>query len=231
MAVSEVTGRALSYGEVVPAGTATLLVDDFTGVTLDSGKWTTSIFPNASVTQNNRLELNNQTGSSHSGAHVRTVDSWDKSLAYEIQVKWKPHTNHYGSAHAPYIAFVNSTLYSTNGSYGDPSDNHIRLSLGDNNDTSNRTKLHLYGFNFAYGQELGTANINIDESQWHDIIFVWNATNRSASVSLNGSEVITKTVGTMPDNSSWTNIKVVMGTCDYDKNNSELFDDFVLNYA
>lgn len=229
MAVSESTGEAIAYGEVIPAGFPVLLVDNFDGLALDTGNWTVSTEPNGSVSVNEELRLNCATGGTiRSGGHVRTVDSWNKSLAYEIQVKWKPNTNHYGSAHHPYIAFVNSGGYSTN-DYEAPESNRLMMRLGEKYDSTQRTEISLEGF--SEGQELAVGAININESLWHDLVFTYTPSDRTASVRLNGSLIINVGQGGIPSNSGWSGIRVMMGNCDYNKTNTERFDDFVLNYA
>ena len=230
-AISTSTGKALSYGDVVPAGTPVLLVDNFDGITLDTGNWVVSSQPNYSVTVNEELQLNCATGSTHCGAHVKTVSTWDKSLAYEIQVKWKPNTDHYGSASMPYIAFVNSGGYGASSQYGDPTTNLVRLNLCAKYDGANRTQMSISAPTYNSDILLATAAINIDESLWHDIVFTYNPIDQSCSVSLNDSTIITVGQGGMPSNSGWSGMKVMMGNCDYNKTNTERFDEFVLNYA
>jgi len=231
MAVNEATGQAVAYGDVVPAGSPTLLVDNFDGLSLDTGNWIVSGAPNYSVTVNEELRLNNATGSSHSGAHVRTVSTWSKSLAYEIKVKWKPHTDHYGSAAAPYIAFVNSGGYSPSSTYGDPQTNLVRLNLSAKYDSTNRTEMSLNSPLYNLEDQQAVAAININEALWHDIVFNWNPTTRSCWVKLNGSQIMSIGQGGLGSVAGWSAVRVMMGSCDYNKTNTERFDNFVLNYA
>jgi hypothetical protein len=163
-------GESKAYGNVTAAGSPILVVDSFDDQTLDTNIWATNIVPNASVTVDNELRLNNQTGSIHSGAHVYTVETWNRVGSYQITVKWKPHNDHYGSAHIPYIAFVNPS-HSTNSYYGDPISNMVKLCLGSNGDGINRTQLRIEGLNET---TLDSAAINITENIYHDIIFTYN---------------------------------------------------------
>lgn len=225
-AVNETTGESFAYGNISPAGTPIVLSESFDGLTLDTEVWDESIVPNASITVNDRLELNNIAGSSWSGAHIITKSSWSPTGAYKLNFKWDPHTNHYSSGEHPYVAFVDSAGYSPSSNYGEPTTGMVRLKLGRQNDTSARTGFELL---VPTASVIASATFAIDESQYNDVEFLYDIQNATVTVKLNDVEVLSRT--DMPSISSWTGLKLMIGTADYNKSNTELFDEVDLSYA
>jgi len=219
----------ISIPPVFEASSA-LLEDDFTGAVLNATKWATNIVPASSVTQNDVLELNNLTGGAHSGAACYSQDAFSlASGTLQLVVKWKPHKDHYAGGAYPYISFHAATS-NRNVYYGNPDSRCVHLQLGNAGDTTDRTYLFLYdaGVGAGYTQRDVQA-INIDETLWHDIIFSIDCATLAVTVDVDAA---TYTLGYTISAGVWSalgvSILVEMGTCDYNKNNTEQFDDFIL---
>jgi len=210
----------------------TILIEDaFTGSTLNSSKWGTYTAPNASVSVDNELQLNNQTGSAHSGAHCYSKDEFSKSGIIVLTCKWKPHSNHYSTAARPHIKFTN--LSSTrDSSYGARSQRFMALHLSGQYDTTNRTVLAIADAGVS-GDWEGTTraiqNIDIVEDQWHNLEITVDCSSRLFTVDLDdGAYNFSATI----DSSSWSsigdNFVLEFSNPDYNKNNTEAFKDVKL---
>lgn len=209
-----------------------LLVDTFSGTVLDTGKWSTAIAPNASVTVSGALELNNHTGNAHSGASCYSVESFQKSGTIVFGCKWHPHTNHYGSAWAPRICFANTSA-TFNTTYGTYDDSVFLLELANTTDTANRTLLRIRGYTSGGSlTNYASQAIDIDESQWHDLVITIDCSNRLMSINLdNDLYTFSDTIGVDIWDDVGDNFMVALTTSDYNKENTEKFKDLYLKRA
>lgn len=206
-----------------------LLDATFSGTSLDGSVWDTYIAPNASVSVNNALELNNAIGSAHSGASCYTKSSFSKSGNINLKCKWMPHKNHYSSAWTPRICFVNPSA-SINTLYGTYDKSVIAISLGSNSDTTDRTQLSILGYTASSSAyTINTQSINIDETVWHDLEIDINCSTMEISVDLDDGTYSFS--GTM-NSTVWSDIGstfiLAFTTSDYNKTNTEKFKDVVL---
>lgn len=204
-----------------------ILFDDFAGAVLDAVKWDTYIAPNASVSQNDELQLNNQTGAGHSGAKAFSQADFTKAGVIRLLCQWKPHKDHYASAWCPTIKFCRPDAARDTTYYGDRNEQFVCLALGHISDTTDRTRLQVSDAGTAAADYLGTLRgesvINIDETIWHDIEINIDSDTRQCKIYLDGEEKISCTL----DETNWASIgptfKLELGASDYDKNNTERF--------
>jgi len=202
-----------------------VLSDTFSGTSLDTSKWDTNIAPNASVTVSGALELNNFTGSAWSGAQCDSKANIPKEGKIIFRCKWKPHKNHYSSASNPAIIFYNYSTTTRNSYYGYITDNCLYLRLGADSDTTNRTQLRLYSASSQTWTTLDTVNIDIDETEWHDIYWEIDCDTKEVLVKLDDIYELTGTVNDTDWQALGSYMKLELSTADYNKNNTERFKD------
>ena len=197
-----------------------LLSDSFTGTTLNLSKWGTRTYPNASVTQDDFLELNNSTGGAHSGAHAYTKINFNKTGLIKLTCRWKPHANHYSSAAVPMVVFRHPTSFTVESKYGHATSNCLIVNLGSNGDTTNRTNISITGDSTA---------IDITENTWQDLVVSLNCNTREFAVDLNsGSYNLSSIISQEAFDNLSSQIKIELSTSDYNKSNTEGFDDVVI---
>jgi hypothetical protein len=212
---------------------STGLVDAFSGTSLDGVVWDTFLQPNATVTVSDELQLNNQTGSAHSGASCFTKEYFNKIGLIKLICKWKPHKDHYASAISPSIKFCRPDA-ARDVQYGSRNEQFVRISLGAQADTTDRTLLEIGDAGTAAGSTTGTlrnsASIAIDETQWHDLEITIDSEIKLCTVDLDGG---TCNFSAYIDSTSWASIGsqfvLEFNSPDYNKNNTERFKDVVLS--
>ncbi|RKZ08459.1 hypothetical protein DRQ25_09040, partial [Candidatus Fermentibacteria bacterium] len=203
--------------EKLDTGIEQLFSDTFDGATIDTDKWGTRTVPNASVTVSNELQLNNTTGNAHSGAHAYTKTNFTKTDIIELFCRWKPHGDHYATAPEPRIYFRHPTNYSPESYYGMPQSNYIFIGLGTDGDSTDRTLLSVNGED--------SVAISITEGTWQDLIVRLNCNTLEFSVDLNDGAYTASTIlAALTFNNLGSEIAIEFGTSDYEKNNTEAFD-------
>jgi hypothetical protein len=207
-----------------------VLQDDFSGSSLDTGKWTESNNQTASVTVNNQLELNTGTGTAHCGAHIYSDDNFNKTGTIRLEVKWKPGTNHYSSAWSPKIDFCKPTA-GRDANYGARDEYFVALFL---RDYLNTTDVEEISFRetvttptpFTTLDETNTPGF--DESVWHDVLIEIDSDTRIFHVEIDGYWTLNGTIGS----SAWSNIgstfKLELGNNNYERTDTEYFKDLKL---
>jgi hypothetical protein len=202
-----------------------LVEDTFSGTTLDSAKWGTRTVPYASVSVDNALELNNEIGSSWSGAYIYSQDTFNRSGITTLTCRWWPHNDHYSSAYIPSIVFRHPTDFSPNSSYGRSDTNRVILHLGSSSDSTSRNTLAL-GDTY---KTVDSTSISISEMAWHDLEIIINWDTREMSVDLDsGAYQLSGLMSTSVYHNIGDTFRVEFGTSDYNKANTEKFDDVLL---
>ena len=203
----------------------TVFIDTFSGTSLDTDKWGTHIVPNASVTVNNELRINNQSGNAHSGSHCFSKTTFDKTGVLFFNVKWKPTINdHYNTGdHGPAIVFCDPSASREPTYYGYRTNKCFKLRLAQTGAwTTNRTQLRLTN------TINGTINksINIDETVWHDLRITIDCGKATVWVDLDNGDYV---FGGEINSSTWSSIGstfvIEFSTAEYNKTNTETFKD------
>jgi hypothetical protein len=204
----------------------TLVSDDFTGTTLNTSKWGTRIYPNASVTQDDALELNNSTGGDHSGAYAFTQTAIAKTGIIKLVCKWMPHTNKGFTVVPPRIAFRNATSFGLDSAYGYANTNYVNILLGQNSDYDNRTQISIQS---PVGGTADSASINITEGTWQDLVIILNCSTLEMTVDLNdGDYSLSATLNSTDFNNLGSSIRIEFGDPEVNATSTERFDDVVI---
>jgi len=179
---------------VVDEITMPIISETFAGTVLDSEIWDTNIVPDASVTVNNALELNNLSTGAHSGAAVITKQLFKTFGEVILETKWMPHKDSYQSAAGPIISFhaIDSTRESNYGINENKSIQFFLFKRG--SDTTDRTSISILylladGSSWA-GTLLEETAIDIDETLWHTLRITMNWENGAAEINLNSGEYV-----------------------------------------
>lgn len=208
----------------VPANT--LIYDTFSSTALNTDLWDYRLVDNSSVTVNGYLQLNNITGNAHSGATVYSSRYYPSTGISKVSFRWMPNANHYSSAALPCVTFRNAVSYTTSTYYGNTITNCISLVLGITGDDNGRSGLTV---TYNNTNTLTSAAMSIAAAAWHDVEFSINWTSGEIVVDLDSSTYTMSTIA-----SAYVlgligaNYVVEFSTCDYDKNNTEAFDDILL---
>lgn len=211
-----------------------ILSDNFSGTVLDTTVWGTNTVPNASVTVDSELRLNNFTGDDHSGAQCYTKQSFDKSDAFAINVKWKPTIDdHYDAGEGPSIKIRSASNISRNSYYGTIQTRFIGILLSQGGAfTTERTAIRIseqgYSSTSVIGTVLATRSIDIDESEWQDLSIHVDTDTREVTVYINDDFFSTTITEDVWDSIGDTFV-VEFGTSEYRKTNTETFKDFSIN--
>jgi len=209
--------------------------DTFNGTELNTSVWTAHTVPNASVTVDGVLKLNNQTGNAHSGSHCYSTNSFSTSSAdsvYVLQCRWLPSiADHYNAGAGPGILFCNPSATRNDGYYGQRIQSYIVLYLAQAGAfTTQRTHLRLGECNSAGTfSTLTTQAISIDETNWQDLVISINFDTGNFSVDLNdGDYKFSATISQAVLTDIGSNFVVEFTTTEYNKTNTEAFDNVVL---
>jgi len=208
------------------------LEDAFPGTSLDSVVWDTFLQPNATVTVSGALELNNQTGSLHSGASCFTKEYFDKVGVIKLVCKWQPHKDHYSTALSPNIKFCKPDA-ARETQYGSRNEQFAGVFLGLNGDTTDRTELEIRDAGTSAGSGQGTLRdsiaIAIDETLWHDLEITIDSDNQLCTVDLDGIYNFSAIINFTSWDSIGSQFVVEFNSPDYSKTNTERFKDVVLS--
>lgn len=225
---------ALDIGSICDEEIPDILIkDSFSGSDLDTGKWGTYIEPDASVSVDEELQLNNIDTGAHSGAKVYTLEEFDTTGITTLKVKWKPHKDHYSSATLPCLRFVRPDA-SREIYYGERDNFHVTCFLGVDGDTTDRSGIRLNHYGAGSGGQIGTqlsvTTIDIDETIWHDLVFTLNWDTGEVSFDLDdGTYSDTQTVPQATLTDIGDKFVVELATSDYVKNNTERFKDLIVS--
>jgi len=200
-----------------------LVSDNFTGTVLDTATWGNRKNPTSSITVNDILELNNGTGGAHSGAHVFNQTVIDKTDIIRLSCKWKPHADHYSTAVPPMIVFRHATSFTVDASYGHATTNCVQVRLGKDTDSTNRSQISIENVS-SY-----TVAIDITEDTWQDLVISLDCSTREMEVILNdGDYTLSTIIDSTVFNSLGSQMRIEFTTADYEKDNTEAFDDIMV---
>lgn len=208
-----------------------VLESTFSGAVLDTNIWAINTESNASVTVNNALELNNQTGDAHSGSQCYTKDSFVKEGVYIFSMKWKASIDdHYDAGIGPHIMFCNPSATRDTTYYGTRDQKYACVLLCQAGAfTTERTQLRIADRGTGAQAVRNTQAISIDESLWHDLEITLDCNNAKITVDLNNG---TYNFDATIDSTSWASIGstfvMEFGTSEYNKNNTERFKDLIV---
>ena len=213
-----------------------IFYDSFGDSVLSPTKWDTFIVPNGSITTTSGvLNINNISGNAHSGAHCCTQTTFSKNGIYVLNLRWFAGiSDHYDAGCGPYIRFCKQDAARDTTYYGARNEQYIAVLLSQGGAFSTeRTSIRVTdagtNANDSIGTLRDTISIDIDETEWHNLEMTLNCTDQTLKVDLDGGTFFsTVSIAQLSWDSIGTEFVIEIGSTDYERTNSELFDSISL---